>query len=396
MSVKEKLSLYFHIPFCRSRCNYCDFNTYAGMESTIQDYVAALVKEIDLASPVVKSEFVVHSIYFGGGTPTILPVDAFRKIIQEVRSAYDFAGDVEITTEANPLQLSADYLCELKSLDINRLSMGMQSANADELRVLGRRHSLDDVAQSMENARIAGISNVNLDLIFGIPGQSIRSFQDSITQALAFAPQHLSVYSLTVEEGTPLERMLQAGSLTPIDEDTSADMYEWVMGYLPEQGFHQYEISNWAAGEACRSRHNLQYWHYQPYLGFGAGAHSYFNHQRWANAATIQGYLKKMERVEVWQKGKPPASTENIRLKEKDEIQEFMMMGLRLVEEGIDEKEFLARFGRDLNEVYGKEIAFLVENGLLEQLAQPGRHAIRLTTRGRMLGNQVFMQFMQV
>ncbi len=396
MSVKEKLSLYIHIPFCRSRCNYCDFNTYAGMESYIQDYVAALVKEIDLASPEVKNEFVVHSIYFGGGTPTILPVDAFRKIMQEVRSAYDFTGDVEITTEANPLLLSADYFCELKSIGINRLSMGMQSADAGELRILGRRHALDDVAQSMENARIAGISNVNLDLIFGIPGQSIRSFQDSITQALAFAPQHLSVYSLTVEEGTPLERMLQAGSLTPIDEDTSADMYEWVMGYLPEQGFQQYEISNWAVGEAWRSRHNLQYWHYRPYLGFGAGAHSYFNHQRWANAATIQGYLKKMERVEVWQKGKPPASTENIRLKQKDEIQEFMMMGLRLVEEGIDEEEFLARFGQDLNEVYGKEIAYLVENGLLERLAQPRRHAIRLTTRGCMLGNQVFMQFMQV
>jgi oxygen-independent coproporphyrinogen III oxidase len=396
MPVKEKLSLYIHIPFCRSRCNYCDFNTYAGMESYIQDYVAALVKEIGLASPALKSEFVVHSIYFGGGTPTILPVDAFRKIIQEVRSAYDFTEDVEITTEANPLHLPADYLCELKSLGINRLSMGMQSANADELRVLGRQHSLDDVAQSMDNARIAEISNVNLDLIFGIPGQSLRSFQDSITQSLAFAPQHLSVYSLTVEEGTPLERMLRAGNLTPIDEDTSADMYEWVMGYLPEQGFQQYEISNWAAGEAYRSSHNLQYWHYRPYLGFGAGAHSYFNHQRWANVATIQGYLKKMDRVEVWQKGKPPASAENIRLKEKDEIQEFMMMGLRLVDEGIAEEEFKARFARDLNEVYGKEITFLVENGLLERLIQSGRHVIRLTTRGRMLGNQVFMQFMQV
>ncbi len=396
MPVKKKLSLYIHIPFCRSRCNYCDFNTYAGMDSFMKDYVEALTKELRLASTMAEEAFVVHSIYFGGGTPTILPVEAFEKILSDVRKSYTLTEDVEITTEANPICLPADYLAKLKSCGINRLSMGMQSADETELKLLGRRHTLEDVAQSMENARLAGIAQINLDLMFGIPTQTMDSFRQSIEQALTFSPQHLSVYSLTVEEGTPLERMLRAGSLPAIDEDASADMYEWVMETLPKRGFNQYEISNWAASDDFRCRHNLQYWHYRPYLGFGAGAHSYFNHQRWANVATISGYLKKMEKSESWQKGKPPASSETIRLKPIDEIQEFMMMGLRLVDEGVSEKEFQERFGTSLNEVYEKEINLLVEQGLLERVNSAGQQAIRLTQRGRMLGNQVFLQFMQV
>jgi oxygen-independent coproporphyrinogen-3 oxidase len=247
----------------------------------------------------------------------------------------------------------------------------------------------------MENARQAGIAQINLDLMFGIPGQPLNAFQQSIEKALAFLPQHLSVYSLTVEEGTPLERMLREGSLPAIGEDASADMYEWVMETLPKRGFNQYEISNWAAGADFRCRHNMQYWHYRPYLGFGAGAHSYFNHQRWANVATIPGYLKKMEKSEKWQKGKPPASSEIIRLAPIDEIQEFMMMGLRLVDDGINEDEFLERFGKSLTEVYGKEINLLMEQELLERAISAGKQGVRLTQRGRMLGNQVFMQFMQ-
>lgn len=395
MPEREYLSLYLHIPFCRSRCNYCDFNTYAGMESYLQDYVEALTKELRLASTMAAEAFVVRSIYFGGGTPTIMPADAFEKILSDIRKNYTLTDDVEITTEANPVCLPADYLARLKCCGINRLSMGMQSADETELKLLGRRHTLEDVAQSMENARQAGIAQINLDLMFGIPGQPLNAFQQSIEKALAFLPQHLSVYSLTVEEGTPLERMLREGSLSAIDEDASADMYEWVMETLPKRGFNQYEISNWAAGADFRCRHNMQYWHYRPYLGFGAGAHSYFNHQRWANVATIPGYLKKMEKSEKWQKGKPPASSEIIRLAPIDEIQEFMMMGLRLVDDGINEDEFLERFGKSLTEVYGKEINLLMEQELLERAISAGKQVIRLTQRGRMLGNQVFMQFMQ-
>lgn len=365
------------------------------MESYLRDYLEALTKELHLASTIVGEAFVVHSIYFGGGTPTILPADAFEMILSDVRKNYTLDHEVEITTEANPICLPADYLARLKNCGINRISMGMQSADAAELKLLGRRHTLDDVAQSMENARQAGIEQINLDLMFGIPGQSLDAFQQSIAKALAFSPQHLSVYSLTVEEGTPLERMLREGSLPAIDEDASADMYEWVMETLPKRGFNQYEISNWAAGTDFRCRHNLQYWHYRPYLGFGAGAHSYFNHQRWANVAAIPGYLKKMDKSEIWQKGRPPASSEIIRLKPDDEIQEFMMMGLRLVDEGVIEDEFLARFGKSLSEVYGKEINLLVEQELLERVNSTGQQVIRLTQRGRMLGNQVFMRFMQ-
>ena len=361
----------------------------------MQDYVVALSKELRLASTITGDAFVVHSVYFGGGTPTILPADAFEKIMNDVRRNYVLTDDVEITTEANPVWLPADFLARLKSCGINRLSMGMQSADATELKLLGRRHTLDDVAQSMENAHQAEIAQINLDLMFGILGQSLDVFQQSIEKALALLPQHLSVYSLTVEEGTPLERMLRESKLPAIDEDASADMYEWVMDRLPKKGFNQYEISNWAQGEGFRCRHNLQYWHYRPYLGFGAGAHSYFNHQRWANVVTIPGYLKKMEKSEIWQKGKPPASSEIIRLKPNDEIQEFMMMGLRLVDEGILEDDFSERFGKSYTDIYGKEINLLVEQELLERTNSAGQQGIRLTHRGRMLGNQVFMQFMQ-
>jgi putative oxygen-independent coproporphyrinogen III oxidase len=216
MLEREYLSLYLHIPFCRSRCNYCDFNTYAGMESYLRDYLEALTKELHLASTIVGEAFMVHSIYFGGGTPTLLPADAFEMILGDVRKSYTVADDVEITTEANPVCLPADYLARLKNCGINRLSMGMQSADEAELKLLGRRHTMDDVAQSVENARQAGIAQINLDLMFGIPGQPLDAFQQSIAKALAFSPQHLSVYSLTVEEGTPLERMLRRAACLPL------------------------------------------------------------------------------------------------------------------------------------------------------------------------------------
>jgi len=366
------------------------------MEEYLDTYVKSLVKEIELFASAVEPATVIHTIYFGGGTPTIMLPCLYAKIIDAITRNFSLAHHCEITTEANPLNLTRGYLNDLRKIGLNRLSLGMQSAEASELELLGRRNSLIDVVQSVEFARRAGLDNINLDLIFGIPGQTLKSFQSSTAQALALEPQHLSVYSLTVEAGTPLQRMLRAGQIPPIDEELSADMYEWVMESLPEKSFQQYEISNWAVNEGLRCRHNLQYWHDQPYLGFGAGAHSYYGHIRWANTNAIPDYIYKLAAASAWKPQQPPASVEVIQLNEVDEMAEFMLMGLRLVEEGVTQADFQARFGKNLDEVYNKEIAYLLRNGLLEKGRRAGVENMHLTCRGRMLGNQVFLQFVRV
>ena len=395
MDYPQSISIYIHIPFCRSRCTYCDFNTYAGMEAYLADYTQALKKELHLARPLLKTGEFIHTVYFGGGTPTILPPETFAEILTGIREEYPLTETAEITTEANPLLLTEDGLRTLRQAGVKRLSMGMQSGIPAELKLLGRRHSMADVIQSMAYARQAGFDNINLDLIFGVPGQSLKSLRESLEKALALQPEHLSIYSLTVEEGTPLARMLAAGQVELPDPDVVADMYEWLMDYLPHQGFGQYEISNWAKGKKFQSRHNLQYWYNYPYLGFGAGAHSYFAHYRWANVMAIPNYIERMQAAQEWDVAAPPAAEDAALLTEWDEIQERMMMGLRLTEEGISAADFRARFGRSMDEIYPKEITFLMDNGLLEWVGKDAEKRLRLTHKGRMLGNQVFMQFIE-
>ena len=395
MDQSHLVSIYIHIPFCRSRCTYCDFNTYAGMEAYQADYAAMLEKEIRLAGDLLKKDELIHTIYFGGGTPTVLSTDTFARILNSIRECYPVAEKVEISTEANPLFLTEAGLAALRRAGIERLSMGMQSGIAVELKLLGRRHGMADVVQSVAYARRAGFRNINLDLIFGVPGQRLESLRESVDQALALQPEHLSIYSLTVEEGTPLSRMLRDGRVSMPDPDLVADMYEWLMDFLPGQGFIQYEISNWARGEAYQSRHNLQYWHNYPYLGFGAGAHSYYGHRRWANAMAIPDYIQRMQTAQDWPVEAPPAAEETTLLTKWDEIQERMMMGLRLTEEGVPTADFQERFGKSMEAVYPGELRFLLDNGLLEWAGLDADRRLRLTRRGRMLGNQVFMQFIE-
>ena len=389
----QDLSIYIHIPFCRTRCNYCDFNTYAGMESNIDAYIEALVKEISLARPMLSEDSRIHTIFFGGGTPSILSPNHFARMLEAIQKKYRMADEVEISTEANPLGLSFAYLSSLHELGIERLSMGMQSGNAQELKLLGRKHQLHDVHQSMNYARQAGFDNINLDLIFGIPLQTLASFQQSLEIVLKMQPEHLSIYSLTVEAGTPLERMISSGEIADVDNDMAADMYAWVMADLAPKGLMQYEISNWAREKSLRCRHNLQYWYNHDYLGFGAGAHSHYREKRWANTLFIPDYIQRLRENEVWNDRMPPAADEVLNLTTYDDIQETMMMGLRLTEEGVAEMDFQARFGQSLKEVYEAEITDLIEKELLERAVYAGKQVIRLTTKGRMLGNQVFMQF---
>ncbi len=393
-------SLYFHIPFCRQRCHYCDFNTYAGLEELIPAYTRALCAEIVQVGRAAGEALPVHTVYFGGGTPSLLPAAALGDILQAVRAAFDCLPELEVTIEANPGTLSLAYLREISRLGVNRLSLGMQSAQAEELRLLGRRHTLDDVQRAVAWARQAGLENLNLDLIYGIPGQDLASWEGSLRAALAWQPQHLSLYALTIETGTPLQRQAAQGLLAEVDDDLAADMYELAQERLAAAGFEQYEISNWArrnaAGRLLAARHNLQYWRSEPYLGFGAGAHGYANGWRTANALSPAVYIQRLQLAGDESHLEFPCSRaveESRPLSISDEMGELMIMGLRLTEEGVSRQKFRQRFGQELEQAYPGEIARLIGQGLLEWTGPGAEDRLRLTRRGYLLGNVAFREF---
>ena len=385
------VSLYIHIPFCIHRCAYCDFNTYAGQESHIPEYVEALNREIEIAARSAAGRLKVHTIFFGGGTPSLLQAEQFESILSKVREHYDVLGGAEISLEANPGTVKRDSLKDLHSLGFNRLSLGVQSAHPEELRQLERIHDYFDVINAVKWARQAGFDNLSLDLIFGLPGQSMNRWQATVNLILGLHPDHLSLYALSVEHGTPFEHWARRGLMSVPDPDGAADMYEWAGQKLNETGFEQYEISNWAKrGKQCL--HNLQYWRNLPYLGFGAGAHGSANGLRVSNVLRIKTYIERVKCDPV-NSAHPfpitPATVYQINISKRVEMQETMMTGLRLTREGVSADGFKGRFRIPLREVFGREIDDLTGLNLLEW-AGPMLH---LTKRGRLLGNQVFMRF---
>lgn len=399
----EDYALYLHIPFCKHRCAYCDFNTYAGIESLIPNYIQSICIELAFLAASAPQPIKVRSIYFGGGTPSLLPVEEIERILREVGNYYLVPGNVEITLEANPGSLSELYLKELKHAGINRLSIGMQTSVPIELDVLERRHSFLDVIQAVKFARWAGINNINLDLLFAIPYQSIKSWKLSLKRAIALAPEHLSLYSLTLEHGTPMWRWVERGLIPETKTDLDAEMYEWAGEYLFSEGYHQYEISNWAReteGEGVKSCiHNLQYWRNKPYLGFGAGAHGFASNTRVKNILSPLMYTRRLlgthsssREADQYIFPRSSATIQAQKINKTTEMGETMMMGLRLTEEGVSEREFERRFQLSLYDVFGTEIDRLTSLGLLEWTGDRSP-CIRLTSRGRMLGNQVFMEF---
>jgi oxygen-independent coproporphyrinogen-3 oxidase len=384
-------SLYFHIPFCRHRCSYCDFNTYAGQEHLRGAYVAALCKEIALVAASANERLAVHTIYFGGGTPSLLSPAQIGHILETTARHFALSAQAEISLEANPGTVDAHALKALRSVGINRLSLGVQSAHPDDLRLLEREHDFVTVIRTVAWARAAGFDNLNLDLMFGLPHQSLERWQGALEQAAALQPEHFSLYALTLEHGTPLAHWVARGLLPDPDPDLAAEMYLWADKLLQENGYTQYEISNWARpGMACR--HNLQYWRNQPYLGLGAGAHGYAAGVRTVNVLTPAGYIRRLkagERPSVFPR--TPATVSVRRLSPADEMAETMMMGLRLTEEGVSRSVFARRFGKDMVAVYGPAIRRLVVQGLL-RWSEDGE-SLRLTARGRLLGNWVFREF---
>lgn len=391
-------SIYIHIPFCTHRCGYCDFNTYAGLQSLIPDYVNALCREIEFTISQLDTRLSVHTIFLGGGTPSLLSASELSKILIALNNSFKLQPEAEITLEANPGTLSRDYLQDLINLGFNRLSIGMQSSHPEELRLLERQHDHLEVIQAVKWARQVGFDNLSLDLIFGLPEQTLEKWQQNIRLAEGLKPDHLSLYALTLEHGTPFSNWATKGLISSPDPDLAADMYEWSGNYLGND-YAQYEISNWARKtptgiKTCQ--HNLQYWRNLPYLGFGAGAHGYAGNHRTANVLAPAAYIKRMlSNTAPRTKLKFPCTPATSEINEIDlttEIGETMMMGLRLVREGVSSQDFLKRFGRELDSVFGSQIEQLTKQGLIEWSGND-QTVLRLTERGRLLGNRVFREF---
>lgn len=394
-------SLYLHIPFCVHRCAYCDFNTYAGLEGLIPAYSAAVCAELEAVAGAAGGRLPLHTIFFGGGTPSLLPLPQIELILAAIHSHYDVLARAEITLEANPGTLSQAFLQGLHRLGVSRLSLGMQSANPFELQMLERQHDFQAVASAVRIARRSGFDNLNLDLIFGLPGQALETWERSLRLAHGLEPEHLSLYALSVEHGTPLGHWVERGLVQEPDADAAADMYERASELLDGWGYRQYEISNWARpngdGGLRSCRHNLQYWRAQPYLGVGAGAHGYAANLRVANVLSPQIYVQRLTSSTAAAGSgaarpvfpRSPATASAVPSSGRVEMGEVMMMGLRLTQEGVSRTAFRQRFGQELDQVYRTPIGQLVSQGLLEWSGD----SLRLTRRGRLLGNRVFAEF---
>lgn len=396
------LGLYVHIPWCPTRCIYCDFNTYIDGEPDLKArYHAALQHEIGEASRALGHP-PLDTIYFGGGTPTTLPPEQLVALVETVRANFRVKPNAEITTEANPGTLSRAYLRYIKQGGINRLSLGVQSFNDDELAFLSRLHNADTARRAVELARAAGFDNVSLDLIFNLPQQTLSQWQFNLREALELEPDHLSIYSLIIEPGTPLQRQVAHGLVPRPDDDVAADMYAATIDALGAAGYSHYEISNWAknAGEAAwqtprlAAAHNLIYWRNQPYLGMGAGAVGTVNGQRWANVKRPQAYIKRVEHGRGLGPARDTRTVEEIG--PAIAITEHMMLGLRLVREGVGAADFETRFGMPLAEKFAAAIAANQKRGLLEWVDSPAGPRLRLTRSGCFLANRVALDFMEV
>ncbi len=386
--------LYLHIPFCRHRCAYCDFNTYAGLEDLIPAYTRALGAEIRGVGAQARQgdkPAQVSTVFFGGGTPSLLPPTTVGALLDHVRASFQLAEAAEITLEANPGTVQADQFEALRRAGVNRLSFGMQSSHPDELRLLERQHGMAEVSQAVRWAREAGFGQVNLDLIYGLPNQPIAAWQSSLRAALDLEPDHVSLYALSLEFGTPMRKWVETGTLPEPDPDLAADMYEWASETLSGGGFLQYELSNWARsapeGGPLACQHNLHVWRHGEYFGLGAGAHGFANGWRVSDVRSPRAYIQRLDGA-AWD-GRLPFSPATEWAEKQDAARlksDRMILGLRLTSEGVSEAGYAQSFGAAVDTDFGGAIDRLSEDGLLTRSA--GR--ICLTPRGRLLGNRVF------
>ena len=356
--MRRKLELYIHIPFCVKKCAYCDFLSGPASRERIEEYIQALKKEIESYRKFAE-DYEVSTVFFGGGTPSLLSSEQMEMIMGAIKHIFLLQENAEITMEANPGTVTEERLKAYKKAEINRLSFGLQSAKNEELTILGRIHTFEEFLESYEIARKAGFSNINVDLISAIPKQTLESWEETLTTIIELEPEHISAYSLIVEEGTPFAELYgEDGKWEEMlpDEEEERNMYRKTEEMLQRAGYHRYEISNYAKrGYECR--HNLGYWDRTEYLGLGLGASSFLNQTRFHNTEDMERYLKNAKEHEN-------IHEEIEHLKVQEQMEEFIFLGLRKMK-GIAETEFAEAFGTDIWECYGKNIRRVIQNGLL-------------------------------
>lgn len=375
MKTKKNLSLYIHIPFCVQKCKYCDFLSFSACEEDRNSYIQELKKEMVWKHTWVKEEYRVISVFFGGGTPSLLHGFQIKELLSVMNQHYDVANDAEITIEANPGTLTAEKLSAYLKAGINRLSIGLQSTNDRELRMLGRIHTYDEFYANYHLARKKGFDNINIDLMSALPGQSIKSYQKTLEKIVHLNPEHISAYSLIVEEGTPLANDTLLLAKLP-GEDSDREMYEFTKSFLQEYGYERYEISNYSKkGKECI--HNTVYWMGGDYLGFGLGASSYFQGQRFCNESDRKKYRYNGPKQELQT------------LTDSEKMEEFMFLGMRMIK-GVSEVEFLKRFGCSMESVYGKILKKQEAEGLIIRK----NDQVKLTERGINVSNYVFCDYL--
>ena len=373
---RKKIGLYIHIPFCVSKCRYCDFLSMPYDYDVREQYTMSLCKEIERFAKEHADEYVVNSVFFGGGTPSILEPELFEKIISTVRDNFKMNTDSEITIECNPGTVTYDKLGTYKENGVNRISFGLQSANDSELKALGRIHTFSDFMDSYDNALKAGFSNINVDIMSALPSQGVEGYRNTLEKVLSLDIKHISAYSLIIEEGTPFFEMNEKGLLKLPSEEDERQMYYMTEELLAKNGFHRYEISNYARdGYECR--HNKIYWERGEYAGFGLGAASLISDIRYSNTRDMKEYLEDFS-----------SGRENEILSLEDKMSEFMFLGLRMTK-GIEISEFERQFKSDIYDIFGSEIKKHEGNGLLVE--KEGR--LMLTGKGFDLSNYVFADF---
>ncbi|MDP6454966.1 MAG: radical SAM family heme chaperone HemW [SAR202 cluster bacterium] len=396
------IALYIHIPFCETKCPYCDFNTYARIEPLMPGYVAALIREIELWGDLLEHP-TVRTVFFGGGTPSYLPSEDISQIMQTANRSFKIEEGAEVTLEANPGDFTPDKLTTYLESGINRLSIGVQTFDDHLLGLLGRRHSAQGALDAYRMAQDAGFDNISIDLMYGLPEQTLEGWESTLEKMLELRPTHISMYCLTLEEGTPFEAWVRLGRMSDPDPDLAADMYEMAQDAMSDAGYRHYEISNWAR-DGLESRHNLIYWRTEPYIGVGPGAHSYLGDIRFANLNQPREYISRLMNAEGGKPGRDDAEVSDLkktidRVPSVDTTEhidrslamaETLMMGLRL-DDGISIPDFRARFNQTPSEAYESTIADLTNLGLLKT----SDDRLLLTPRGRILGNEVFSRFFE-
>lgn len=375
------LGLYIHIPFCRQKCAYCDFYSLAGCQERMEDYRRALTAHLAEAAPQA-ADLPVDTVYFGGGTPSFFGAQNLIALLKWVKKKYSVSREAEITLEANPDSVDPKGLKLLRKAGFNRLSLGMQSADNAQLERLGRPHTFEQTHLAVLSARRAGFENLSLDLMYGLPGQDMESWQDTVEQALSLKPQHISAYALTLEAGTPLARRVEQGEVLP-DDDAQAQFYLWAVRRLEQEGFEQYEISNFAqSGHA--SRHNMKYWQLEPYMGFGPGAHSDFGGHRYSYIRDLEGYVQGALHGGCLVDEDDPIPT-------RERSSEYLMLGLRTAD-GIDLERYQREYRMHPAPIAARMEDFQARGWAAER--EKGRW--RLTPEGFLLSNQLIGQLLEL